>query len=1379
MLKDILLICTLWLILAIYPNMYGQTLITNSSHFGTKEGLSHRDVQSIYRSSKGFLWIATKYGLNRFDGYNFKWYTHESHNLQSDEINHILEDNDGMFWLIRTGYFEYKEVKSIDIFDPINETSMSFEDYFAGQIDVKANQFESFIKNDKGELCFLTLSDKIYCFQKGKKFSTISIPSQYSEVTSLLLGYDDKLWLNVEIEKNMNVGLDLIIINNQGEELKKFRHEGDDVDISAGGIDSEGYAWYIAFNGAEWKNKHLYKVKKQNQREEIDISKINNKEFLDIWNAKLDGSKGLFHISDCKMWFSFDKTMYSINTDLSQINKIEVVFDYTTSIHTDKFDRIWIGTQFGLYGLEIKENPFKQYFYDGNSDNINITCRGILETKNGKILVATDYPGHILQTDKTKLNSEIRFSSTKNATRNSKTMIQDHNGIIWYANNYFLTAQYPDNGIVVEYEFKPQFDGSAIWAMYEDKNDLLWFVNDRSTLAYLEDGKINYLPSLNEQNNLFYIYQFFEDSKGRVWLATEKGLYVLDVTQRKVVDYYGNGEGIERKFIEEHIHNIYEDEDGYFYLATRGNGMLKWHPDNDLPNQYTKINHFSNNIIYAIYGDTSDNLWLSSDYGIIKYNKKSDFFKTYLIEDGITNNEFNRVSHFQSKDGEIYFGTLNGISSFNPTDFYDDSSQLDIPLRIISCFMLDDNTNMSIDYTAHLIENKVIEMKPSHKFLNLEFSLLNISDVEECRYAYKIDGLEKDWTYQKSNILRLSRLPYGNHTLRVKGQLPNGQWSSDELFIKLKIVKPFYFQLWFILLANVLFFASFIFYLRWRTRIHQLRSDNLQKEVNRQTAQILADKKLIEIQTEKLKEAAKQKSILFSNITHELKTPLTMIIEPIRQLIGESKTREDSFKLHLVKKNSENLLGLVNQLLDISQLEEGKMELNIKRVGIHEIVIPLVDLYRAAAERKHIDLQLKIATNLSDFYLDKRKIEKIISNLLSNAIKFTPEGGNIDLDFDSDENDKLVIICEDTGIGIPEDKLGHIFDRFYQADTNDTRRAGGTGIGLSLVKELVVLMKGTVLAKSTEGQGTRFELIIPQGSKEDLKNYKISSEDKSFELYDAELLAPVDTRYFLDTAKNRLADIDQKIILIIEDNADLRNFIKASLSDRYHILEAENGDHGIKQALKYIPDLIISDIMMPVKDGIQVCEELKSNILSSHIPIILLTAKSTTQNKIDGIKTGADAYLTKPFHTDELLVRIQQLIESRDLLRKKYTEDRTKSDKEEHTIGSKFDIEFINNLYSFIISHIDDPDLSVDRIAKENFISRSQLFRKLKAISGQSPNELIREIRLKKAMSLLKENGKTVMQIASEVGFKNEKYFSTRFKQHFGISPSEVFQSVI
>ena len=752
----------------------------------------------------------------------------------------------------------------------------------------------------------------------------------------------------------------------------------------------------------------------------------------------------------------------------------------------------------------------------------------------------------------------------------------------------------------------------------------------------------------------------------------------------------------------------------------------------------------------------------------MRFNKTTHQVNSYLTNDGISHNEFNRVSHHQADDGSLFFGSLNGITAFHPKDFQADSSNFSAPLVVNQFQQFVGDENKLIDKTKDLLSKSTIILAPNDPFFRLEFGLLTYEDVDKIQYAYKIEGQDFDWNYQKENYIRLSRLPYGNYTLRIKGQASNGQWSPNELSIPISVLKPFYLETWFLIMAGLAFFTAIFLFFKWRTAQLERQKAELEKEVKNRT-------KTISEQAEQLKSLEKLKSRFFANVSHELRTPLTLMLGPINKLEKGDLPKETANRLiSFLKNNSIHLLKLVNEILDLSKLETDRLEIKETDVNFYDFLQPLVAQFKSFGDSESLQLIFEYNTNHSlSIALDIGKFEKIVHNFLSNAIKFTPYGGIVKLIVE-DENDKLLVKVSDTGTGIHPEDLPYIFDRFYQSKQADAPVQGGTGIGLSLCKELAELLDGRVWAESELGVGSVFYFEFPKKETVDGGRWTVDgvrlnlliSEEKEATIVSKQ------TQKLPSTVHRQ-----PSTVLIVEDNPELREYLTVLLSDDYNIITAENGKVGYDCLLKTANcQLIISDLMMPVMDGFQFLEKVKSNDQFRHIPVIMLTARADVRVKLKALRIGVDDYLTKPFVEEELKIRMKNLLTNYKERVEAHSIESNQNGKSETPVMAEADMKWLAEVEEIYAEFMNDSRLSLEFAAGKLFLSTRQLNRRLKQLTGLTPNQYLREIRLTKARDYI-EIGKfqTVKETCHAVGFSDVKYFNKIFRERFGMSPSKSF----
>ncbi|MEM9849853.1 MAG: ATP-binding protein, partial [Bacteroidota bacterium] len=821
------------------------------------------------------------------------------------------------------------------------------------------------------------------------------------------------------------------------------------------------------------------------------------------------------------------------------------------------------------------------------------------------------------------------------------------------------------------------------------------------------------------------------------------------------------------------IYHIHRDrkQGNTIWLSTGGSGVIRveieeegWTIVNQ--SQLTIVDGLSNNTIYAIYEDEFDHLWMSSDYGINRYQKEIGQLQVYTTKDGLPFNEFNRTAHHQAADGRIFFGTMNGVTSFHPKDFQVSEAESNIPLRITNFQQFNGRDNQFEDKTAALVQSNQILLQPKDKFLNFEFALLEYEDANQIKYSYQLSGQGDTWQYLNGNELRLSGIPYGKSMLKVRAQGVSGQAATTTIQIPITALRPIYQRLWFISLLLITLIAAIVYSIRWRLLQYRKRQAVLEQVVQERTQKIAQDKNTIERQAAELQRLDAMKTRFFANISHELRTPLTLMLAPIDAVLKEEELSNRSLDhLQIAQRNGQLLQHMINQILDLTKLEAGKLSLNAQTVDWQQLLSLILANFQPLADRKEIHLKFNyLAQPNLQLEIDKKAIEWILYNLLSNAIKFTPNGGQITLTT-TETSENLSLKIADNGKGIAAEDLPHIFDRFYQTQRIAAKAEGGTGIGLSLVNELVKLMQGSIEVESGLHLGTTFSISLPKKEVEEILESKMTTtEIHPIQVQNTPTaVAAIHPNPFPNTS-----------ILLVEDNEDLRHFLQSLLSKHYQVITAANG----QEALSYLasddpkPQLTISDVMMPVLDGFQFLERLKSNEQYKHIPVIMLTARVELHDRLKALRIGVDDYLTKPFVEEELLVRVANLLRNA-ANRKAFQQE---------MVGAPTDIlasttlgdNWLEELEKIIIDKLDDIHLKIQDIAFELNMSERQLYRRIKADIGQTPNQYIKSLRLATARKLL-EIGTydSVKAVALSVGFKDIKYFSAQFKKEFGRLPSD------
>lgn len=876
-------------------------------------------------------------------------------------------------------------------------------------------------------------------------------------------------------------------------------------------------------------------------------------------------------------------------------------------------------------------------------------------------------------------------------------------------------------------------------------------VFDLNSYAFKKSIPIPALTDVYTEINDFYV----RPSDGTVWMGTQgKGLFVFSPEGKEIHHFTITKESL-ISLRNSNVSSFYEDKERNMWIG-HGSGISKINVD------FSSIQHFvideERPDFYLVYGilpeDDDRFLWLSTNKGIFRFDSETRMFMDFPLNPTVMDKEYNRTSYHKSKNGRMYLGGENPTQNiaFYPNEvisFYENTKSARAKITIDQFSKYDRKTEKIIQQKEKLQILSEIVLNPGDRYFNLEFLLADYRSPKDNYYSFYLEGYEKEWSkpQRNGNKVRYENLPPGDYILKMRGALMRQNLPLNERQIKITVLPYWYQTLLAKLLLGFVLAAGFYGFYHFQMR----RQLELQESI-------------------RLRDLDNLKTRLYTNITHEFRTPLTIIMGMNDNIKGFDQER------NLIKRNTKNLLRLINQLLDLSKLDSGTLKMDAVQGEIVGYLQYLTESFYSMASDKKVNLSFKSNLKPIDIDFDEVKIQHIIYNLLSNAIKFTRPGGKVVLEVKEIQYKNLThlqITVKDTGVGIEQENLPHIFDRFYQVERSNSKNGaktfGGTGIGLALTKELVELMGGSIFAKSEIGWGTEFKVLLPK-----LKGIHTPKMNAVLETitYSQNDLVPD----FESLPKKPDQIVGNKPqVLVVEDNAGVVTYIRSLLQNDYHIQVAINGQEGIDMALEHIPDLIISDVMMPEKNGYEVCATLKNDERTSHIPIIMLTAKADITSKIEGIEMGAEAYLSKPFEKMELLTRVRKLLELRKNLQARYSNGNLQIEVEPNAIKlPTIENRFLQKLQTAVEDRLNDSELSIPELCKAVHLSHTQLYRKLKALTGKTPSQFIRTVRLNKAMILIKESDLNISEIAYDVGFSDPNYFARMFKQEFGKSASEV-----
>ena len=1305
-----------------------------------EDGLPNRRVSDIAQDKEGFIWVSTPGKISRYDGHQFKTYNAAFLNIpEYTGVTMAFDEANNLWYSVRSAA---TEIAYGGVLDSKRDSIYNLESFTDNQFKSKEILYINRSAIHEGEWFITTRQGKIYQYSGGSFQKIYEYPKM---VTNNLIAHQhtrNSYWVTHRNE----------VINVVNQQVQKEFHLPFEYSYPVIASKFIPQATTSLLESYAPTGGFIY----------YDIAGDSLIPFTPV-NYQREKITQIFHSTSTYTIFASKSNIIIQDTTgvpIFQFKEFEDrAFGATNikanSVFLDRQNILWLGTEnHGLIKITQQKNPFTLLFPKNST-------RGIYRDENNQLYVG-GYKGNFqrhLTTEK-----ETNFLAPKYLGYFPIVGFhKDEQQHLWLGTETpNLLEVLPEQNITIEYECEPP---TLLLLPFKNPNTQTFWVGTNHGLLQLNESTKKFvpytlpIPSLNIEVRQFYLNQ-----QG-LWVVTSQGLFLIDTSTEELIKHYTKADGLPNLSIT-HLH---EDKEGIFWLTSKGGGLIRW----DLPkNKFTQFNHengLSNDVIYAVYEDDYQNLWLPSNYGLMCFDKNTHTTKVYLPQNGISHEEFNTYSHFKAADGQLYFGGLNGVTSFYPEEVLQNKSG-EPPLYITKVSTLEEDQETFSDKTDAFRQINRIELSPNNRILAVELSLLDFIQSAKNQYAYQIEGYQDQWIYTRENKISLINLPYGKFTLKLKGRGAAGSWSDKGLDIPLIVNKPFYLQWWFIALCFSTLGIGIYFAIKWRIANLEKDRKRLETEVKKRTLQIEKDKTIITEQAEALQALDKAKTRFFSNITHEFRTPLTLIIGPLQQMIKQPKETITPHRLKGLLYNAQNILKLINQLLDISKLEAGKMKMEITRGDIVAYTQTIIDGFEPLAHKKNHRLVFLVKENNWVTHFDKDKWDKIIYNLLFNAIKFTHEYGVIQIalrNVQAQEKEWVYLKVRDSGIGIKEVQLAQIFNRFHQADGSTTRIQEGTGIGLSLVKELVEIQGGKIKVRSKVGKGTSFEVRLPI---QDAVNVA-SSQLTPIPSFSATTPKPS-----LPPIPNQSTTQGKKLkILIIEDNEELRDYIQSCVpSEKYMVITAVNGAEGIQKAQTLIPDLIISDVMMPLKDGFEVTASIRNHIATSHIPIILLTAKASLESRLEGLKRGADAYLTKPFSPEELTLRIGKLIELRRLLQIRFqNNDAPKQQQNQPATYESEDI-FITRLRKFILSHLDNNELNGDLIGENFRISRMQLHRKLKALTNLSTTAFIESIRLEIAYDLLQQKELNVTEIAYRTGFNSLTHFSRKFKKKYQITPSRV-----
>ena len=1366
--------------------------VENAMHLTTADGLSQGVIFDILQDSEGFLWFGTKDGLNRYDGYDFKVFTNDPDDpwsIAENTITLLFEDSQGRIWAStdNTGLDIYDKQSGrfhhlqYDPSDPGGITGTNIR----GIVEYSPGNF--LLNVDEREINMLTLEDAFFDTQEQPHVIRITLPIQdlNSKVPSTLLkgiiqDTKDRIWvggpneiyqLDVQtatlglVKQGFTVGASLAnpdgsIWANHGE-LPLFHWDGQNATVLSGDFfstmkylrDDRDRVWAVCADS-------LYGLDLADAITPSTVCNPNDRIFF-RWQPYVHENTHSFKSVGIdrsgSIWAGTNGFgLYRFNPDHTLIkHRLPNVSIRQITVESDDKFFLWSYSLWWTNDGEHQGNfPLGKHGPAPLTDYLLVTGSGDYWSKE------QDLPGnrHVLL----RYNQEIRKEQEIEIPWlhfKTQPMLQSRDGNIWITGlNQILTGVDPSSELVTSYDLST---GSRT------------FIDNQAEKIVSKE----------------YSTAIYEDGAGIFWVGTENEMFRVQrngkLPDRLDVKRYINRPGEQLSLSYNHVMCFLDDPqepDKYLWVCTKGGGLNRMHKQEGTFLRLTTEDGLPDNVVYGLLSDDNGNLWGSTNKGIFcllrsALDNSAFSFKNFSQKDGFQGEEFNTGSYAKLPGGKMIFGGINGYNIFDPSELLVEDY---MPPVHITRLLINNETVSPNDGSTLL--NKSIEfaeeitLGPTHEILTLEFASLDFTAPERNRYRYQMLGLDDQWVEsdQRRSATFLQLRP-NNYTFRVQGTNSHGVWSDQIAELKIRVLPPWWKTKW-AYLAYILFMASMVF-IALRIYFYRIR---LRQQLDFEKRE-----------ADRIRELEAQKSQLYTNMTHEFRTPLTIILGMAKQLKKDLNGQAHN-KFDMIIRNGQNLLGLVNKMLDLSKIESGKLQVNWVNDDIIDFLRNLTSSLSSLVEQKEIQLHFLPEVNVLTTRYDPEKLQQIISNLISNAYKFTPEGGNIYLTVKV-EDQTLVLRVKDTGRGISPEHIDQVFDRFYQADPSSTRQSEGTGIGLALTKELVTLLGGQIHAESPPvGARTGAEFIVALPMQADHEVAKLKPPNSTYQTHQPS--SPVLENISYPKRKvdqpilqnNNPKESTQPIILLAEDNADVVAYIASCLMELegldfflngYHLAIAENGQEGLDMAIELIPDLVISDVMMPLMDGFEFCRHLKSDARTSHIPVIMLTAKADLDSKLEGLEHGANVYLAKPFEAQELLLHIRNLFELRNKVQRHYQRLIDVA----APIGIEIDPRdteqtedpFVGRVREIIEAHIDDFNFSVEQLAKALHLSHSQLGRKLNALTGFTPKRFIRNIRLKKAMELLVDREISITTVAYDCGFNDPGYFARVFKKEVGKTPME------
>lgn len=1313
--------CFLFLCLlvpAVFFQSSGQDI--TFSHLTVENGLSHNAGLSITQDQQGFVWVGTHYGLNRYDGFRFKIYRHhpdDSTSLPDNQIMTLYRDRHNTLWIGTTG--------GLARYDPVHDR---FERVPLEPAPRRTNI--NCIYVDSKNRRWVGANNGLF-LQDGKRLVQLTPGKIAGYVVKCV--YEDR-------KGNIWIGTNKGLTKMTGDRFGTFRHE-------------DGQTNGLAMNF---------------------ITAITEDRFGKLWIATQTGGINIYDPATGR---------FSLLAQPAIINNI------VRRIVPDKAGNIWIGTQEGLSIIDpatLRGRHYQQEPHNNNSLSQN-SIHSIYEDNNGTFWIGTYFGGvNMVRLDGASFKAWQQHPPPDGISNNVISSIHED-----ARHNYWIGTEggglnYYDRSAGRFTYYKHDVNNPAslgsnlVKVVYEDKDHHIWTGTHGGGLNLLQNGGFRryfYNPK-DPATFSGEVTSVLEDSRGRFWVGTNVQLYllhrngveleqradtalmgiakrqsircILEDSRRRILVgtisglYVLEGDSV-RLLQQGYINSIQEDTQHNIWVSMYFGGLIKYNAALQRQLRYTEKDGLPNDNVLGLLEDDQHYLWISTHNGLARLDPARNKFQTYTVSDGIAGNVFNYNSFLRDSRGEFLFGGYNGITSFFPEKII--TNTYPAPIRFTGLRLF--NNPVGIGQQDQLLKEdisytKTLRFRHNQDVFTLEFALLNYVKSNKNRYAYRLEGGDGNWIETTNPAVTYTNLSSGHYTFWVKGANNDGIW-SEPAKMEITILPPFWLTWW----AFTLYGLCIVLLIFFVTRFVFLWA-LLHKE----------------------EELHQVKLNFFTHVSHEIRTHLTLLLVPVEKMIDTLK-KDDPLQTTLaqLRNNADRLLKLVNELMDFRKAETNHLKLHVQEQDLIPFLDQIYSSFRELSLDRHISMAFRHDTEHAQVYFDREQLEKVFFNLLTNAFKFTPDGGRIQLHV-SQARQHIVITVTDNGRGIAPEYLDKLFTNFFQVQDHGLQNTG-YGIGLALSKNIVEQHKGTLTVESEPSAGekegrTCFTVTLPLG----VRHF----EGTQHMVGGAPAMPAAPLKMPLQAEDTEAAATDSPqpfTILIVEDNPELRALVRQTFQQQYQVLESENGAAGLSIATEQIPDIVISDVMMPEMDGLQFCTALKTDERTSHIPVVLLTAKSSQADHVSGLETGADLYLTKPFSTRVLALNVRNLIASREKMRERYSRQLQTETVVPDPLPNSLDNAFLEKVITLVEEHMDDPEFGVEMLARKVAMSQPVLYKKLKAVTNMSVNDFVKSLRLKKAAALIRTRQHTVYQVAYMVGYNDRKYFSREFKKQFGKTPSE------